>query len=71
MDKNKVHISIAEIYKATDNIKDMANSWAAGDRETPEYLSIYRLCDYIQILDKILHDEIFPKCQSTKKENKK
>lgn len=67
MDKEKVHISIAEIYKATDNIKDMANSWAAGDRDTPEYLSIYRLCDYIQALDKILHDEIFQKKSGHKK----
>ena len=69
MDKEKVHISIAEIYKATDNIKDMSNSWAAGDRETPEYLSIYRLCDYIQALDKILHDEVFPKKSGHKKED--
>lgn len=67
MNKEKVHISIAEIYKATDNIKDMANSWASGDRETPEYVSIYRLCDYIQSLDKILHDEIFQKSQGAKK----
>lgn len=59
MNKEKLHIAIAEIYKASDNIKDLANSWAAGDRETPEYISIYRLCDYIQALDKILHDEIF------------
>lgn len=67
MDKRKVHISIAEIYKVTDNIKDMANSWASGDRETPEYLSIYRLCDYIQALDKILHDEIFQNKSGHKK----
>lgn len=59
---NKVHYAIAEIYKACDNIRGISNSFRVNDEENmiKSRIAINNLCDYIQALDKILHDELVP-----------
>lgn len=50
MNLEKAHIIVAEIYNACNDIKTISRL------EDPR---ITELCDYIQSLDKILHDDLF------------
>lgn len=65
MDNRVIHSAIAEIYKSADKIKDMANCWADSGMETPEYEAILNLCIHIQLVDKIMHDNIFPNARKS------
>lgn len=62
MNDNVVHCCIADIYKTADKIKDFSNSFLSKDEEEIRNarIAIFRMCDYIQSLDKLLHDELFP-----------
>lgn len=65
MNKEKMHISIAEIYKAAENISDLLSTLNTNDEVVVigTKTKIIQLCNYIQFCDKLLHDELFPECQ--------
>ena len=62
MNKEKMHISISEIYHAAENISDLLSALNTNDEVVVigTKTKIIQLCNYIQFCDKLLHDELFP-----------
>ena len=65
MNKESMHISIAEIYNAAENISDLLSPLNTNDEieVIGTRTKIIQLCNYIKYLDKLLHDELFPECE--------
>ena len=65
MSKENMHVSIAEIYNASEKILDFINSLNTNDEVEviATRTKISHLCNYIKYHDKLLHDELFPECE--------
>lgn len=57
----KLHIIVAEIYNAAQQIQYQADNWDIRDSNSSQYPVICEMVKKIQYLDSLLHDELFPK----------
>lgn len=60
MNEDVKHVAIAEIFKEAEKIRDFANTLTNASEAEKHAIIMY--CDYIQICDKLLHDELYPNC---------
>ena len=62
MNIEKMHICISEIYHAAENISDLLCTLNTNDEVAVigTKTKINQICNYIQVCDKLLHDELFP-----------
>ncbi len=70
MDKNKIHIIVAEIFNTTNKIEVTAQQWDVRDSNSIQFLEILENCQYLKSLDKLLHDELFPDCKENENKGK-
>lgn len=57
----KLHIIVAEIYNAAQQIQYQADNWDIRDSNSSQYPVICEMVKRIQYLDSLLHDGLFPK----------
>lgn len=57
----KLHIIVAEIFNAAQQIQYQADNWDTRDSNSSQYPVICEMVKRIQYLDSLLHNELFPK----------
>lgn len=62
----KLHIIVAEIYNAAQQIQYQADNWDIRDSNSSQYPAICEMVKRIQYLDSLLHDDLFPKGSENK-----
>lgn len=63
---DKLHIIVAEIYNAAEQIQYQADNWDIRDSNSSQYPVICEMVKRIQYLDSLLHDDLFPKGSENK-----